>query len=367
MTGIHAGSDSGQGQEGLKTDEDMAREIGDKRMYMPQYVTAIVGHGTKAPGYLAALVSVGTAMFVWREWSHITSYGGSWDDIRAPIVTLPPSQLNPRLNKNLLQLKPLVACVAMEALVQLWLSSVETITAPITGIYLGFTIDATAVFMMGIGASGVVGLALVPPLKKLHPTRSLIFGAYVVGFVGLVLCIPWGGQLTAGQYALGCYFAAMGFHPLSSISSQVFARGVTKNCADGRDVAWMLLFWRVSGVPVKLVAPILLAYSLEFETSASVCYLFLLFSAVLAVLVFLQQRRNLLQQNPVCAGTAMCDAISAARLVLPSQSDRNLLAAAALGRAALSSQYDTLSSFLLSLSNLNYFLLLLLDHYLFRL
>ena len=115
------------------------------------------------------------------------------------------------------------------------------------------------------------------------------------------------------------------------------------------------------------MAPILLAYSLEFETSASVCYLFLLFSAVLAVLVFLQQRRNLLQQNPVCAGTAMCDAISAARLVLPSQSDRNLLAAAALGRAALSSQYDTLSSFLLSLSNLNYFLLLLLDHYLFRL
>ena len=68
MTGIHAGSDSHEGQEGLKTDEDMAREIGDKRMYMPQYVTAIVGHGTKAPGYLAAIGCVGTGMFVWREW-----------------------------------------------------------------------------------------------------------------------------------------------------------------------------------------------------------------------------------------------------------------------------------------------------------
>ena len=84
-------------------------------------------------------------------------------------------------------------------------------------------------------------------------------------------------------------------------------------------VVWLLFLH--SCRQVKLVAPILLAYSLEFETSASVCYLFLLFSAVLAVLVFLQQRRNLLQQNPVCAGTAMCDAISAARLVLPSQSD----------------------------------------------
>jgi len=66
-------------------------------------------------------------------YSHITSYGGTWDDIRAPIVTIPISQLNPRLNKNLMQLKPLVACLAMESLVQLWMVSVETIAAPITG------------------------------------------------------------------------------------------------------------------------------------------------------------------------------------------------------------------------------------------
>ena len=52
---------------------------------------------------------------------------GSWDDIRAPIVTIPASQLNPRLNKSLVQLRPLLACLAAEALVQLWQSSVETI------------------------------------------------------------------------------------------------------------------------------------------------------------------------------------------------------------------------------------------------
>ena len=298
MAGIHAGSDSHEGQEGLKTDEDMAREIGDKRMYMPQYVTAIVGHGTKAPGYLAAIVCVGTGMFVWREWSHITSYGGTWDDIRAPIVTIPISQLNPRLNKNMMQLKPLVACLAMEVLVQLWLSSVETIAAPITGIYLGFTIDATAVFMMGIGASGVVGMSLIPAVKRMHTTRTLMHYAYTVGLLGLVLCIPWFGQLSAGQYAFGCYFCAMGFYPLSTMAAQVFARGVVKSSGDGRDVAWMLMYWRCSSVPVKLVAPILLAYSLDFETSASVCYLLLVVAAVCALAVFWQQRRQLMSQNP---------------------------------------------------------------------
>jgi hypothetical protein len=32
-----------------------------------------------------------------------------------------------------MQLKPLLACLAMESLVQLWMVSVETIAAPITG------------------------------------------------------------------------------------------------------------------------------------------------------------------------------------------------------------------------------------------
>ena len=43
----------------------------------------------------------------------------------------------------------------------------------------------------------------------------------------------------------------------------------------------------------------MLAYSLEFETSASVCYLLLLFSAGLALLVFWQQHRSLMHQEQV--------------------------------------------------------------------
>jgi hypothetical protein len=65
----------------------------------------------------------------------------------------------------------------------------------------------------------------------------------------------------------------MGLYPLSALSAQVFAGGVAKCCGDGREVPWMLLFWKWSSVPVRLVAPVLLAYSLEYETSASVCYL----------------------------------------------------------------------------------------------
>ena len=81
------------------------------------------------------------------------------------------------------------------------------------------------------------------------------------------------------------------------VHSQVFARGVAKSSGDGRDVSWMLMYWRFSSVPIKLVAPVLLAYSLEFETSASVCYLLLVLAAVCALAVFWQQRRQLMSQN----------------------------------------------------------------------
>ncbi len=88
------------------------------------------------------------------------------------------------------------------------------------------------------------------------------------------LCsIPWNGQLSAWQYSVGCYCCGMGLYPLSALSAQVFAGGLAKCCGDGREVPWMLLFWKWSSVPVRLVAPVLLAYSLEYETSASVCCL----------------------------------------------------------------------------------------------
>ena len=102
-----------------------------------------------------------------------------------------------------------------------WCSGLVTFENVCQGIYLGFTIDATAVFMMGIGASGVVGMALIPAVKRKCSTRALMYCAYAVGVLGLVLCIPWHGQLSAGQYAFGCYFCAMGFYPLSTMAASV--------------------------------------------------------------------------------------------------------------------------------------------------
>ena len=313
MSGIRTDAGGDGAQEGLRTDEDMAREIGDKRMYMPQYVTAIVGHGTKAPGYLAALAAVGAAMFVWREWSHVTSYG-SWDDIRTPLATLPVfggggswaavPVGGAKLTSQLVYLSPLLTCAAMEALVQLWLASVETIAAPITGIYLGFTIDATGVFMMGIGAAGVVGMAAVPALKPRAAMRSLVFGSHALATAGLVVCVPWFGQLTPAMYTGGSYITAVGCYMLSSLAGQIFARGIARGCDDGRDVAWLLFFWRWSSAPVKLVAPVLLAYSLDYESSASVSYLVLLLAAVGVWFALWYQRRILLHQN---AGENECE------------------------------------------------------------
>jgi hypothetical protein len=304
MSGIEPVPGAGSGQEGLKTDKEMAAEIGDTRMYMPQYVTAVVGHGTKAPGYLAALVAVGSAMFVWREWSHVTSYGGSWEDMRSPIVSMPLSQLNPRVNRNLPHLAPTLALVSVEALTQLWHASVETIVAPITGIYLGFTIDATAVFLMGTGAFGVIGAAFVPVLKKNHPVRTLMYATFATSAVGLLLCIPWFGQLSLVQYVLGCYMAALGFSMLSALACQTFFRAVTKLFGDGQDMAWLFFYWRYSSMPVRVLAPLLFAYSLDLEISASLCYLMQLLAAAAALFVLWRQRRVLFHQDP---GDVDCD------------------------------------------------------------
>jgi hypothetical protein len=48
-----------------------------------------------------------------------------------------------------------------------------------------------------------------------------MYVAYAFGVLGLALCIPWHGQLSAGQYAFGCYFCAIGFYPLSSMAASV--------------------------------------------------------------------------------------------------------------------------------------------------
>lgn len=283
MGGIRGAGGGVEGRHsGIKTDAEIASEIGDHRMYMPQYLTAVVGHGLTAPGYLGALVTVCAGIAVWRLLADVPAQ---------PLVDpLPIASLNPR---SLAQFSPMVACIVMETFVQVWLSSVWTIVAPITGIYLGFTIDATAVFMMGIAASGVVGVSLGEAMKKKYPIRGLMLYCSLTSMIGILLCIPWFGELSATQYALGCYLCAMGLYPLSSMATQVFARCVGRACADGKEVAWMQLFWSVSSVPARIAAPLLFSYALEFDQSASLCYLALLLLGALSLSLFLLHRRNI--------------------------------------------------------------------------
>ena len=51
-------------------------------------------------------------------------------------------------------------------------------------------------------------------------------------------------------------------------------------------------------VNIIQIAPILFAYSLEFELSASGCYIVLVIAAVAAICLFLHHSRALLHQNP---------------------------------------------------------------------
>jgi hypothetical protein len=64
-------------------------------------------------------------------------------------------------------------------------------------------------------------MTLLSAVKSKCTTRALMYVAYAFGVLGLALCIPWHGQLSAGQYAFGCYFCAIGFYPLSSMAASV--------------------------------------------------------------------------------------------------------------------------------------------------
>ncbi|KAJ1477808.1 hypothetical protein T484DRAFT_1905656 [Baffinella frigidus] len=230
LNGIRSDGSARAGQLDLKTDQQIASEIGDHRMYMPGYITAVVGHGLAAPGYIAALVALLALANVFR----------SMDLLLLDKPSIPRAPLAPTTGRPAAAvMAPLVACFAIEALHQAWWSSVETIVSPITGIYLGYTIDATAVFMMGIAATGMVGLALSEGL--LHPVglsavevglalseglltattpRALVLVGCFIVVGGLLCCIPWNGNLSATAYVFGSYACALGFFPLSNLALQ---------------------------------------------------------------------------------------------------------------------------------------------------
>jgi hypothetical protein len=113
---------------------------------------------------------------------------------------IPRAQIAPTGRPAAGLIAPLAVCFAIESLFQAWWSSVETLVSPITGIYLGYTIDATAVFMMGIAASGMVGLALSEGLLTSTTPRFMAFAGCLLVVAGLLCCVPWFGHLSATSY-----------------------------------------------------------------------------------------------------------------------------------------------------------------------
>ena len=89
------------------TDDQIANKIG-RHLYMPSYLTDVVGHGMAAPAYMSALISLCTAVFVFRVL-------GAVEPCRVSITTMPMSVTG---TKGLRTLLPLSGLAVLELLAQ---------------------------------------------------------------------------------------------------------------------------------------------------------------------------------------------------------------------------------------------------------
>uniref|UniRef100_A0A7S0MJY6 Major facilitator superfamily (MFS) profile domain-containing protein n=1 Tax=Cryptomonas curvata TaxID=233186 RepID=A0A7S0MJY6_9CRYP len=214
----------------VETDQDIGEQIGDSGLYIPGYLTALVGHGLKAPGYLGCFVSLAASIFTWRILEEgprkiLTQ--------RVPLVHLSPRSLSyflPLVSEFYLQtvlteistfLHVQAACLALEGLAQICYVAFEVMVAQIIRLRGNWLVDATAVSMLFITAFGVVGLAVVEQLKKQYPLRHIMLGCVCLVLIGNIYSLPWSLRPSIFQYILGCSLSSAGFFPLSAIASQV--------------------------------------------------------------------------------------------------------------------------------------------------
>jgi len=269
--------------DSVETDYQLGRDIGNQDFYLPGYWTALVSHGLAAPGYMAAVVNSFSIVWVWFRLQE--------GPRKALSQSVPFAHL---YSRSFSYFMPLVACVALESLAQVALVSIETLVAPIVRIWGGFTCDAMAIFMMGLAASGVVGLALVDLLRRRTPVRRLIFLASSLVTLGFLICIPWLGNPRLLFYALGACLTFAALVPLSEMTSQIVESAIVKVYSEDGEVAWLQLFWFVTRVPARVVGPVMLALGLQSDPTGATVYIGLSIFGVLALSVFVVYHRKLI-------------------------------------------------------------------------
>ena len=283
LEGVQNASDV-HGGDDLETDAEIETKIGSHDYYLPAYFTAIVGHGLRAPGYLAAVASLLAAVYVW-----VVLVEGPR---KVPTRRVPLSHLSPH---SMAYFYPLIACVALEFVAQLALVGIEVMVPPLLRLWRGWSCDAIAVFMMCVAACGVVGLAVLDPLKKRQPLRRLLFWAALLVLVGFSQCIAWRGHgIGAWQYGLGCCLCALGFLPLSSIANDIVSAAVVKMYSEDGELMWLELFWGLTRIPARVAGPLLLVYTLETDPSGSLGYVVMAVLAAVAIVILFLLRTSLI-------------------------------------------------------------------------
>lgn len=200
---------------------------------MPAYVTAVVGHGIAAPAYMSALFSVCTAVFAFRvlpsvsqlksatptpqiglrAWRALAPMSGlialeclgqvrstiqcalclckmasllwlqtleaiSGDGAMPKAFFFPGRMLRTLLRFNLLltsgsRYLRCLAGVPHKIWAQVFIVAIEMVIAVTTHVYFDWLIDAIAVFMLFIAASGVLSTSLVSLPSFLGPAGAL--------------------------------------------------------------------------------------------------------------------------------------------------------------------------------------------------
>jgi hypothetical protein len=152
---------------------------------------------------------------------------------------------------------------------------------------------------MGVVTCGVLGLAVLDPMKRRQPLRRLLFWAALIMLLGFSQCLPWGGRrINAWQYGLGCCMVSFALFPLSAMANDIVAAAIVKIYSEDGELMWLELFWGLTRIPARALGPLLLVYGLDVDRTGGICYVSLAVLATLAIITLFVLRASLITPGP---------------------------------------------------------------------
>ena len=152
---------------------------------------------------------------------------------------------------------------------------------------------------MGVATCGVLGLAVLDPLKRRQPLRRLLFLAGALMLFGFSQCLPWGKRkIDVWRYALGCSMVAFAIFPLSSMANDIVAAAIVKIYSEDGELMWLELFWGLTRIPARALGPLLLVYGIDVDPTGGLDYVALAVLSTLAITTLFVLRSSLITPGP---------------------------------------------------------------------